>query len=145
MYNITRNPVSPQFFRDLPAFSFREISDPAHPETERPQRRHGGLARQTGIFIQNLFRFTEENKNIRFVIPQKKRHCTAIVFSEITGHGRGSMHKYTIPLTAHEKGNRFVHGLVLCAVRIIGPQYHFLTPFIEFGKRFSAAEYFFIG
>ena len=128
---------------NVTAVFFGKIRDPAHPETKRPQRRHRGLAGDVGVFIQNIFGFAEKHKQIQLVIADHQRIDAVEVFAEITGYRCGGVHKHAITPAAHEEWDRLVHRFIFHPVGVIGPQDHLLAPFIQAGKRFAAAEYFF--
>ena len=121
-----------------------EISDAAHPGSERPQRRHSRLTHNLRIFIQNIFRFSEENEKVHCLIPHEQLIDIDIGRTKVAGHRGGGMHEHSIAAVTHKEGDRFI---LLVGFRSLGVGYkqvYSLSHFIQRAERLTATENLFV-
>src|SRR5581483_7270225 len=104
-----------------------------------PKGRDRASAGQMGVFGENFFRTAQKNKKIQFLIPGKEGRGLPVRMAEVEGGGCGGMEEHAVTPAAHEKGNGFIHTVVLYPVAIIGPKHHLLSAFVEAGEGFPAA------
>ncbi len=68
MDHVRGNVVRSQLLGHVAHLVFGVVSDPAHPEPERPERRHRTATRQRCVLRQNVFRFAEEDEEVEVLV-----------------------------------------------------------------------------
>ena len=138
--HVGRDAVLAQLGGHPPHLVFREIGDAAHPQPERPQRRHGRFSSEVGVFVEDVLRLAQEDEQVQLVVAQHQRVGKTIGGAEVECGGRGSMHEHAVSTAAHEERDGFVHAPGFHAVGIVGPQHNFLAALVEPRERLAAAE-----
>ncbi len=126
-------------------FGFGKIADAAHPQAERPQRWHGGLAGNVGVLVQDVLGRAEKDEQVERIVAQQQLVREAVGSSEIEGGGRRGVDEHAVAAAAHEERDRLVHASAFDAVGVVGPEDDFLAALIEAREGFAAAEQFLIG
>ena len=131
--------MSPQLTGNLQSLLLREVGDTAHPRAETPKGHHRTLARDVGIFVEDILRLSEKDKEVHLLVSHKQALGTDVRGTEVAGDGGRGVHKNAIATI--RKVER--HGLVLAvALRTLGigdGEMHLLPYFIQRGERLATA------
>ena len=85
--DVARDAALAQLRRHRPRLVLGEVGDPAHPEAERPQRRHGRLARQLGVFVEDVLGRSQEHEQVHLVVAQEERVAGLVARAHVEGGG----------------------------------------------------------
>ena len=135
--DVRRNLVFPELSRHLKSFILREIGNAAHPCSESPKRQHGRLARQVGVFVENVLGFAKEDEEINFLVAHKQSVGTDIAGSEVAGDRCRGVHENAIALVGKEERHRLILTVGFGSLRVGDKEVDLLPHFVERCERLS--------
>ena len=138
MDHIAGDLVRTQLTGDLQTLFLREVGDTAHPCAEAPKGQHGRLTRNVSIFVENVLRFSEEDKEVHLLIAHKQTVGTDIRGTKVAGHRSRGVHKHTIATVREEERHRLILTVGLRPLRIGNTEVYLLSYLIQGGERLTA-------
>src|SRR5262245_53042536 len=79
------------------------VGDAAHPEAERPQRRHRTPSRQRSVLRENFLRTPQKNEQVEILVFGVDDVVLVVILSKVEGHRRAGVHEHAVAAAAHEK------------------------------------------
>ena len=128
-----------QLSGNLKSLLLREVSDATHPSTEAPKRQHGALASDIGIFIQDIFRLTQEDEEVHLLISHEQAIGTDIARAEVAGHRGRGVHKDAVATVREEEGHGLILTVGLWSLRVGHTQVNLLPHLVQRCERLAAA------
>ena len=137
--NVRGNPMCSQLTGDLQSLLLREVGDAAHPGAETPEGQHGRLARDVGIFVEDILGLAEEYEEVHLLIAHEQPLGPYVRCPEVAGHGCRGVHEDAIAAVREVEGHGLVLSVGLRALGVGDAEVYLLPHLVQRGERLAAA------